>query len=117
MPFSVERSYYRLTFPPRENPHFIVGEDVMTVVELSERGVRYVPAPAHAPEVGTLLEGTVRFRRGDAYDVTGVLSRRQGPTLVVVFDAPGLPYAAIMAEQRYLMHHYPARFHADPGPG
>ncbi len=111
MPFPAERSYYRLTFPPREHPEFVVGEHAMTVVELSERGVRYEPAPGHAPATGETVEGTLRFRRGDAHDVAGRLSRRQGSTLIVVFDPPGLPYAAIMAEQRYLMQHYPARFH------
>jgi hypothetical protein len=110
MPFSHERSYYRLTFPMNEHPEFCVGALAMPVLECSERGVRYAPAPGHTPAVGDRISGVVRFKRGGDVEVVGTLSRAQGSSLVIVFNPPGIPFGVLMAEQRYLLAHYPERF-------
>lgn len=106
-----KREYYRLDFPPKERPALLVGSLSMPVIEVSERGLRYEPAPGHAPAIGERLEGIVRLRRAGEVEISGTVSRTQGSTLVLILDGAGLPYAAILEEQRYLMRQYPARFH------
>jgi hypothetical protein len=108
--YSSERQFYRLDFPPKERPGFVVGELVMPVVEVSEGGMRYEPVSGHRPEIGEQVDGVVRFRQAGDVEVRGTVSRWQGSTVVVIFERPGLPYAAIMQEQRFLMRRYPERF-------
>ena len=110
MGFSSERRYYRLDFPPKERPEFVVGNVSMPVAEVSEGGMRYEPVADHAPEIGEQVTGTVKFKRAGEVEVIGTVSRRQGPTIVLIFERPGLPYAAIMQEQRFLMKRYADRF-------
>ena len=107
---SSERQFYRLDFPPKERPQLIIGTQSMPIVECSEGGLRYEPAAGHRPEIGEQIAGVVRFRRAGDFEVTGTVSRTQGSNIVLVFERPGLPYAAIMQEQRFLMQRYPDRF-------
>jgi hypothetical protein len=114
MGYPSERQYYRLDFPLKERPELLVGSDSMPVVEVSERGLRFEPAPSHASAIGDRLQGVVRFRRAGEVDITGTISRAQGSSLVLILEGRGVPYAAILEEQRYLMRHYPARFQRKP---
>jgi hypothetical protein len=110
MSYSVERRFYRLNFPEKERPAFVVGDHSMNVVEVSEGGLRYEPVPGHEPAIGGKLQGRVTFRHAGEFAVTGTVSRMQESTLVIVLERPGLPYAALMEEQRFLMKRYPERF-------
>jgi hypothetical protein len=110
MSWSIERRFYRLDFPERERPGFVISDHPMPVHEISERGLRYEPLAGHAPIVGERVQGRVAFRHAGDFDVAGAISRTQGDTVVVVLDPPGLPYASIMEEQRFLMRRYPERF-------
>jgi hypothetical protein len=81
----------------------------MPVREVSERGVRYDAAPGHAPEPGSQVSGTITFKTIGAAAVTGRFDRSQGKSIVLVLDAPGIPYATLMALQRYIRKRYPGR--------
>ena len=86
-----------------------VGAIQMPIREISERGIRYDPAPTHQPEVGEQISGIAAFKTIGEVEVTGKFVRIQGKSLVVVLDPPGIPYATLMALQRFLMKRYPGR--------
>lgn len=102
MPFTSRRALYRIVYPLDERPTFEIGRFVYEVVDCSERGVRYEIKDRRVPEVGTPLGGTVLFRRGAQVEVTGEVIRTREATVVLILDAPGIPFADILAEQRYL---------------
>ncbi|HEX6944103.1 MAG TPA: hypothetical protein VF128_14345 [Gemmatimonadaceae bacterium] len=109
MPFEKERQFYRTQIPPGDVAVFRVGSLQMPILEISERGFRYAPAPGHDPEVGSAISGIAAFKTIGEHEVTGTLSRTQGKSLVAVLDAPGIPHATLMALQLFLRKRYPGR--------
>lgn len=107
MAYDRERQFYRVLFPPGDLAEFLVGPLRMHIHEASERGIRYEPAGDHAPKQGEPVSGIVLFKRVGEFEISGTMSRRQGSTIVIVLDPPGLPYAALIAEQLYLRRRYP----------
>ena len=102
MPFLSRREVYRIVYPLEERPTFEIGRFIYEVIDCSERGIRYETKGRRVAEVGTPLGGTLQFRRGSAVDVTGEVIRTCEGTVVLVLDAPGIPFSDILAEQRYL---------------
>jgi hypothetical protein len=109
MSYEKERQYYRIQFPAGDLAEFVVGPLTMQIHEVSERGIRYEPREGHDPGQDEVVEGTVILERAGQFQVVGRMSRRQGDTIVVVLDPPGLPYSALMQEQLYLRKRYPTR--------
>ena len=95
------RQLYRIVYPLSERPTFEVGRFVFEVVDCSERGLRYEVKDRRVPAVGTELAGRLSFRRGDDIDVAGEVIRAREGIVVLALDPP-IPFADIMAEQRYL---------------
>ena len=95
------RQLYRVVYPLSERPTFEVGRFVYEVVDCSERGLRYEVRDRRMPTVGSALAGRISFRRGDEIEVTGAVIRARDGMVVLELD-PAIPFADIMAEQRYL---------------
>jgi hypothetical protein len=102
MPFTSRRALYRIVYPVDERPIFEIGSFVYEVIDCSERGVRYEIKDRRVPELGTPLGGTLLFRRGAEVEITGEVIRTREGTVVLILDAPGIPFSDILAEQRYL---------------
>jgi hypothetical protein len=102
MPLPSRRALYRIVFPLDERPAFEIGRFVYDVIDCSERGIRYEIRDRRVPDVGTPLGGTVLFRRGAQIEVTGEVIRTREGTVVLILDAPGIPFSEILSEQRYL---------------
>ena len=102
MPFLSRREVSRIVYPLEERPTFEIGRFIYDVIDCSERGVRYVTKDRRVPELGTPLGGTLQFRRGADVDVTGEVIRTSEGIVVLILDAPGIPFSDILAEQRYL---------------
>ena len=101
------REYFRIGYPLAERPQFIVGDAVHQVMDCCEAGFRYYSAGFEMPEVGTMVEGRIRFRRGQKVNVRGrVVWRNQGQVAVALTDAR-IPLSIIYDEQRYLRKRYP----------
>jgi hypothetical protein len=49
-------------------------------------------------------------------DIVGTVVRVQAPTVVLRLEPPGLPYAILIAEQRFIMKHYPGKLKRRPSP-
>lgn len=95
------RELYRIVYPLVERPTFEAGRYLFEVIDVSEKGIRYEMGNRRLPEVGTEVGGVVQFRSGEEVAVVGeVIRAREG--IVVLALNPPLPYAQILAEQRYL---------------
>lgn len=95
------RELYRVTYPLVERPTFEVGRYLYEIIDCSERGLRYEVRDRRMPTLGSEVGGTIQFRRGDEVPVTGEVIRAANGTVVLQLDPP-LPFAEILAEQRYL---------------
>lgn len=102
MPYSYERSYFRIPYPSLEGPRLVVDCAVLQVVDCSERGLRYLAPPHTPPARGTRLQGRLRFPRGVELDVEGVVVRVKGQEVAVRLAEPGVPFRVILQEQIYL---------------
>jgi hypothetical protein len=100
------RTFFRLEYPLGERPSLLLDGVAHPVVDLSERGVRFVLAEASL-EVGAEVFGTIRFRDGSECRVTGKVARVRGdhPHCALRLDG-GVPLPKILAEQRYLIQKY-----------
>jgi hypothetical protein len=75
---------------------------VHDVVDVSERGLRYEARDLDVPAIGTLVYGVVRFRGSGEIELTGTAIRTHGELVVLALEPPGVPFANILKEQRYL---------------
>jgi hypothetical protein len=95
------RNLYRIVYPLEERPSLEVGRSLHIVVDCSERGIRYELNHQRIPALGSQVTGTLHFRRGESVRVEGVILRTERGIIVLSLNPP-LPFAAMMAEQRYL---------------
>lgn len=95
------RELYRILYPLVERPTFEAGRFLLEVIDVSEKGIRIDIGMRRLPEVGSEMGGTIQFRSGDELEVQGEVIRAREGTLVLALNPP-LPYAQILAEQRYL---------------
>ena len=106
-----QRAFFRIDFPLRSRPALQMGKVIARVTECSEGGVAYTAPGVPCPAIGDVVEGRAFFHRGLQVDIRGVVLRVRGPeTVAVELAAPGIPYAVILSEQRYLRDKYPIRF-------
>jgi hypothetical protein len=96
------RDHYRVTYPFAERPSLEVGWTALEVVECSERGLRYDVGERHRPAIGSEVAGRLVFRSGGVLDVVGQVVRIQNGLVAVVLQPPGIPFAIVIHEQRYL---------------
>jgi|SRR5437868_16025 hypothetical protein len=101
MPEPSRREVYRVVYPLVERPTFEVGRYLYEVVDLSERGLRYEVRDRRMPTVGSEVGGRLQFRRGEEVPVVGQVLRAQQGEVVLQLEPP-LPFAEVLAEQRYL---------------
>jgi hypothetical protein len=98
---SSRRELYRIIYPLVERPTFEVGRYLYEVIDCSEKGLRYEVRDRRPPTVGTQLGGSMQFLRGAEIEVVGEVIRSRGGVVVLALDPP-LPFAEVLAEQRYL---------------
>ena len=96
------RNHYRVTYPFAERPSLEIGRTSFEVVECSEQGLRYVLGERHSPTMGSQVAGRLVFRSGEVIDVAGDVVRLQDGSVALVLEAPGIPFALVIREQRYL---------------
>ena len=96
------REFYRIAYPTTLRPRLLVLGHTFEVIDICERGIRFVLGEAMAPEEGYALEGTVRFRRGETINVQGEVLRVKDGEVAARLDS-GVPLRAIMEEQRFLL--------------
>jgi hypothetical protein len=96
------RAVYRVVYPEEQRPTFHVGGATHQVIDCSELGLRYRIANGHVPEVGTTMQGHVRFRRGSEVAVAGEIIRVDPDSVALWFSARGIPLSEVLAERAWL---------------
>lgn len=97
-----ERTYYRIPYPTVESPRLVIGDQVLRVVDCSERGLRFLAPPHAVPELDARLQGRLRFARGAEVSVEGRVVRVYGRQVALRLHEPGIPFRVILQEQIYL---------------
>ncbi len=101
------RAYFRVSYPLQERPSLILDDAIHQVLDCSEGGFRYHSGDFPAPEVGSPIEGRLRFRRGMQVSVTGRVVWADRGQVAVELVQSRIPLSIIYDEQRYLRKHYP----------
>ena len=96
------RNHYRVTYPFAERPALDLGWTSFEVLECSETGLRYEVGERRSPKIGSQIAGRLVFRSGETLDVVGDVVRLQDGFVALVLQPPGIPFAIVMHEQRYL---------------
>ena len=75
---------------------------VYDVIDCSEEGLRFEARDRRVPKVGSSVGGTIQFRHGESIEVVGEVIRTRAGLVALSLQKPGIPFAQILAEQRYL---------------
>ena len=103
--FQNTRLYYRIKYSPRYRPKITIQEEDNEnhVVELSERGVRFLYEGTRPLRKGLELQVTIVFYDGTAFQFSGDLLRVEKKDVILRFSG-SLPPSRIVEEQRYLIN-------------
>jgi hypothetical protein len=105
-----DRAFHRLAYGAADRPRLVLADGARgTVMDCSETGVRYRPDPRDPlPTFGMIVEGEIDFRAAGPTPFTGRVIR-VAPAEVALYLPPpgGIPFRAILAEQRALRARYP----------
>ncbi len=108
MEHTPERQYYRIVYPLKVRPRLLVGGQEFPILDCSERGVRYHAMDTSLPELETVISGRIQFRQTTMeVAILGSVVRIRDGTVALHLEPPGIPLAAILAEQRFLRINFP----------
>ena len=98
------RKYYRIKYPFFYRPKIkIEGEDIESyILELSERGVRFLYEGTRSLSKGSDLRVTIIFHDGAEFQFSGDILKVEEKNVILHFSGC-LPLSRIMEEQRYIM--------------
>jgi hypothetical protein len=104
------RKHVRLRYPEDKRPSLILEDDALDVVDLSERGLRYVQDHGPEPKIGASIEGILRLVRGETLPVRGKVVRvshlsgpaQSGVEVAAYLTDAGVPPRVILAERQAL---------------
>ncbi|MEO2017681.1 MAG: PilZ domain-containing protein [Fuerstiella sp.] len=108
-----KREFYRLTYPCSGRPELTVQGQTFAVAKIFEHGMRVQlqKADIDAWPIGETVCGQVMFSDGGSFDVVGVIVRHAdtGSGVQCALSlSEGVPYARMVAEQRFMMQIFPA---------
>ena len=100
------RQYFRIQYPLFYRPKArIKGEDCNNdVVELSERGVRFLYKGSSQLSPGLEIHVDITFYDNESFQLEGELLRVEKEYVVLRFTG-SIPLSRIMKEQLYLINH------------
>lgn len=100
------RKHYRVTYPADLRPGLWIAGRQLVLVDVSETGIRYLPADPAVLHLGAALAGDIRFHRGRTVPVEGRVVRLDGGEAAVQLIRR-VPFAAILEEELWLSKHLP----------
>ncbi len=104
---SDQRDFYRIQYPQADRPRLRIGALVSEVLNLSETGVRFVPAEGLELVMGAPVTAELGFHDGQAMLVAGhVHSVQSEPRIAALHFTSGVPAAKILQEQQILRQRY-----------
>jgi hypothetical protein len=101
------REFYRVTYPEKERPSLKIGEDELTVIDISEKGGKFLNDKDVKIDPDATIDGTITFHNGETISVEGTVLRAFNDQVVICFTkTQGIPFSVILKEQRYLRENY-----------
>lgn len=101
------REFYRVEYPEQERPTLKIGEDELPVIDISEKGGKFLSDKDVKIDPGAKVEGTITFHNGETITVAGEALRAFNDQVVICFTRHrGIPFSIILNEQRYLREIY-----------
>ena len=97
-----QREFYRVQYGTQARPSIRAGDTPGAVLDVSERGIRYVTEGDPKIAVGNGLAAQIRFTDGSATQVRGMVTRVEGHEVSVRLFTPGVSLGLILSEQRRL---------------
>lgn len=104
------RNYYRLRYPSHLRPQLSIEGESLTVIDLSEQGLRFSCPSPRQHQVGAIVTATVTFRNGRAAMVEGVILRVTARDVALSLRR-GFDFQTIVSEQRTLFDKVRYAFH------
>lgn len=102
-----KRNYFRLEYPAADRPQLLIGRVAHEVVDLSEKGVKFLMTQGFKPKLEERIKAQIKFRDGQVFDVAGKVTRLVEETNQCVLALTrGLPLAKMLEEQRFLLQKY-----------
>ncbi len=95
------RQYYRLLYPPELAPEVVILGITFSVLDISEKGIRFQKSFTTRLDTGQSVKGVVIFQDLSKFEFCGYVLRVVNREAVVIF-LKNLPYQRIMSEQRYI---------------
>jgi len=95
------RAYIRIEYPPKERPRFKVGEHEMEVINLSEKGLKFLDNKQAYGTSGKMIDGALIFLNGKLIKLRGQIVLNQGNEVGILIN--GRIAYPIMEEQRDLI--------------
>ena len=99
------REFFRIFYPIRARPRLTIRESSYDVLDICERGIRFLHPAADSLKSDEVVRASVSFRDGETLEVEGRILRLQGHNVVLRLQT-FIPIARIMKEQRYLMSRF-----------
>lgn len=101
------REYFRIHYLPPDAPVFKRGDHKLTVLDVSEGGLRFVPKPEMHFSEEEQVSGDVVFPLGrGVFSVKGTVIRASPNEVALkLLDNARIPLSTIMEEQRYFIAH------------
>jgi hypothetical protein len=94
------RANFRLRFPPSHSPRIYIGGIAYSIVDISEKGVRFNnPLRHRMPD--DLFPAFIWLHEGEPIKVLARLIRIE-PRAIALYFVQGIPYKRIVAEQVYI---------------
>ena len=101
-----KRQHHRIRYPLSERPKFHDADRIYAVLDISARGLRYAIPDGLFPKPYEPVKGILRFRHNTPIAIDSVVVRAQNGE-VALYLHQEIPFAVLLAEQRYLHQHYP----------
>lgn len=107
------REFYRLTYPRSGRPELVIKGKSYAVAEISEHGMRVQLQQEDMDTwpIGEAVHGKVIFSDGGSFNIVGLIVRHadlNGELQCAASLSEGIPYARMVAEQRFMMQIFPA---------
>jgi hypothetical protein len=102
VPRQNRRAFYRIPYPHSERPRLVLGSCISEVIDCSEQGIQFAPSALVAHEIGSEVEGRLRFRSGEEVRICGRITRADSGCVALNLSGLGIPFSAILREQLYL---------------
>ena len=102
-----QRDHFRINYPNGARPTITIAGQELTIVDLSEAGVKYALGLTPRPDKGKTVIGVVRFRDGTKIRVEGTVVRSSAEDRTCILHlSKGIPLSKMMEEQRYIIRNF-----------